>query len=313
MVEAVRAVPGHEVVLVAGRNRQRLDTWCNQHTVHESTEDFDECCRSSNVDAIYVALPPSLHDHYVSLGLAAGKVVLCEKPLVVNLHQLQSIQNGLDYFNGKAPLYHATAFPFHPRSIAMRDVIRNGELGEIRRITIACSFSHILNRGPDHRTDSRLGGGCLLDLGWYCIFATLWFTGLRPVEWMATGTRLPDNSDGSNGAWLEAQALVRLSNGAVAHWDCGYDAAGRKWMEIAGSKASLICDDFLRPWDTEKPRFWVHGSDGKARSELVGCNVFQEREMIAGCSPSPTPESLESLGLAIETQQLLNKWESQIR
>ena len=96
----------------------------------------------------------------------------------------------------------------------------------------------------------------------------------------------------------------------VASWDCGYEAAGRKWIEIAGTQASLICDDFLRPWDIEKPRFWVHGSDGKARSEQAGVGVFQEARLVESVATCTFEESLEALSLAIETQSILSEIEN---
>ena len=91
----------------------------------------------------------------------------------------------------------------------------------------------------------------------------------------------------------------------MASWDCGYEATGRKWIEIAGTQASLICDDFLRPWDIEKPRFWVHGSDGKARCEIDGPGIFQEAQMVQSLQRVTLDESLEALELAIHTQSIL--------
>jgi predicted dehydrogenase len=189
----------------------------------------------------------------------------------------------------------------------MRAIVRSGELGDIRRVTIACSFSSILEREADHRMDPDAGGGCLLDLGWYCVYATLWFTGLRPTELMAMGSRMRERDPST--VWKQVQTIARLENGAVASWDCGYDAAGRKWMEIAGSRASLICDDFLRPWDLAKPRFWVHGQDGKARSETVGEGILQESFMIHHAAFSPLEASQESLAMAVETQSILDQIE----
>jgi predicted dehydrogenase len=214
------------------------------------------------------------------------------------------------------PLVHATAFPHHPRSLAMRKVIESGELGEICRISVACTVGGILQR-RDHRSDASAGGGCLLDLGWYCVYSTLWFTDFRPSQIVSMGTRV-DNEPSS--AWYQVQSMARLEStlkespkahrSLVASWDCGYEAAGRKWIEIAGTQASLICDDFLRPWDIEKPRFWVHGSDGKARSEQAGVGVFQEARLVESVATCTFDESLEALSLAIETQSILSRIEN---
>jgi hypothetical protein len=108
------------------------------------------------------------------------------------------------------------------------------------------------------------------------------------------------------------QTIARLSGGAVASWDCGYDAAGRKWIEIAGTQASVICDDFIRPWDLDKPRFWVHGQDGKARSESLGEGLLQEIRMVEAVEKQSLLESLENLELAVSTQRVLARIEKEL-
>lgn len=317
MVDAVRAA-GHEISLVAGRDSQKLRHWQERFGVAQGTTDLTAACESSSVDAVYVALPPSLHAHYAVQALRAGKRVLCEKALAASVNHAQQIRETV--LATKIPLMHATAFPHHPRSDAMRRLILSGELGEICRVTVACSVGGILER-QDHRSNADLGGGCLLDLGWYCVYSTLWFTGFRPSDMQSIGTRITDQSDS---AWYQVQTVAKLEadstrliptphRSAVASWDCGYEAIGRKWIEIAGTHSSVICDDFLRPWDIEKPRFWVHGSDGKARAELVGERVFQEASMVRSLENVSLEESLEALNLAIETQKILAQIDANVR
>lgn len=305
MASVINGMPDHELTFAAGRNENKLKAWSEKYHPERTTTNLIQACNDSAIDAVYVALPPNLHAEFSIMAMKAGKTVLCEKPLALNHEESLAIlkcsaQTGTS-------CYHATSFPAHPRSTRMREIIRAGTLGDLRRITIACSASHILTRGNDHRLSPELGGGCLLDLGWYCVYATLWFTGLSPIKISAFGTR-----DQSSGIWTSAQALVQLEGGAVAHWDCGFDAAGRKWIEFAGSDASMICDDFLRPWDTQKPRFWIHGHDGKAACETVGADSSQETIMLDRISVTPDKYGIESLELAVETQRILELWEQQL-
>jgi predicted dehydrogenase len=298
-------MPDQELALVAGRNPTKLEAWCDRHHPKRSTNNIDDVYNDPDIDAIYVALPPRFHAQVSAAGLEAGKTVLCEKPLSTRFEIALALQACASR-TGRA-LYHATSFPFHPRSLKMRDTIRAGTLGTLRRITIACSASQILTRGDDHRLNAELGGGCLLDLGWYCVYATLWFTGLKPLRISAFGARDP-----SSKIWTSAQALVELEGGVIAHWDCGFDAAGRKWIEFAGSDASMICDDFLRPWDSTKPRYWIHGHDGKALCETVNSELSQEELMLHAVQHTPDRQSIESVELATETQRVLDLWEKQL-
>ncbi|MFN7877281.1 MAG: Gfo/Idh/MocA family protein [Pirellula sp.] len=305
MASLMNSSSNHKLTLVAGRDEDKLQSWAEKYHPQYTTVDLAKCCHDPAVDAIYVALPPHLHAKFSIMAMEAGKVVLCEKPLALNYEESLAIQQGS--VRTHLACYHATSFPFHPRSTQMRKTIRSGTLGALRRITIACSASHILSRGNDHRLSPELGGGCLLDLGWYCIYATLWFTGLRPLKIAACGSK-----DSSNRIWTSAQALVELEGGVIAHWDCGFDAAGRKWIEFAGSEASMICDDFLRPWDVSKPRFWIHGHDGKAACETVGVNESQESLMLDQIKTTRDHSSIESLELAVETQKILGLWEQRL-
>ncbi len=306
MAHALRCQPGHEIAIAAGRDAGKLSVWSQSHNVANVTTDFDAVVDAPDVDVVYIALPPGLHAQWAERAMRAGKRVLCEKPLTDHVDSATALMNVSQQLG--VPISHATGFVHHPRSHAMRAIVRSGELGEIRRVTVACSLSSELQTLSLHRIDARLGGGCLLDLGWYCVYATLWFVGLRPVTMQALGSRMKEGQPDS--VWRNVQATARLENGAIASWDCGYDAAGRKWMEIAGSRASLICDDFSRPWDLDKPRFWVHGQDGKARSELIGEGLLQESILVHNAAFAPLQASQEAMRMAVDTQSILGAIDS---
>ncbi len=319
MIDAVRQSRDATLAGIASREHERAKNWAEERRSESNRPDYEDVKAYSNYDAmledssidwVYVALPPSLHFQWTMAALAAGKNVLCEKPLCLNSREAYELVEAANRYRRK--LFHATAFPYHPRSEAARATIRSGELNGIRRIHVACSFAGILSRGNDHRTIQSLGGGCLLDLGWYCVMSTLWFTGLECIRLRAVGSK-------HEGVWNQVQVLAELNNGAIAHWDCGFDAAPRRWIEIAGSDASWICDDFLRPLDVSKPRYWVHGNDGKARTEIIGQGISQEALMIEACQASQWKENnfmneqdlshdsyAHQLTLATKTQRILD-------
>ncbi len=311
MIDAVRQADGARLSGIASRDLQRAEVWADQRRAEAKGDDeeivqaydgYASMLADPSVDWVYIALPPSLHHLWAIAALNAGKHVLCEKPLCLNTKESTELATASKL--NRRRLVHATAFPYHPRSAVARSVIQSGELREVRRIHVACSFAEILTRGHDHRTDVSLGGGCLLDLGWYCVISTLWFTGLDCIRVRAIGTR-------RGGVWDQVQVLAEMNNGAIAHWDCGFDAAPRRWIEIAGTDASWICDDFLRPLDNAKPRFWIHGQEGKSRTEVVGQGVFQVALMIEACQRASALEIVsgsyvEQLDLAIKTQHILD-------
>jgi predicted dehydrogenase len=317
MIDAVRQAEGACLAGIASRDGARAQAWADARHAEAEHEDnehvkayegYASLLADPSIDWVYNALPPSLHHPWTLAALNAGKHVLCEKPLCLNNREATELS--LAAQRNQRQLAHATAFPFHPRSIAAKSIVWSGELGELRRVHVACSFAGILTRGHDHRTDASMGGGCLLDLGWYCVLSTLWFTGLDCVQLRAVGSKRGE-------VWDQVQVLAEMSNGAIAHWDCGFDAAPRRWIEIAGRDASWICDDFLRPLDQAKPRFWIHGLQGKSRTETVGEGTFQEVLMIEACQLA-TQQEVESqrvrrlLDLAIQTHRILDAIEESI-
>jgi predicted dehydrogenase len=315
MADAVKAASNNELIAVASRELNRAQEWSlakgKDDSVIRAFGNYQALLDDPTIDWVYNALPPSLHHEWTLRSLKAGKHVLCEKPLCLDYQQAREIQDAS--IQTDRLVVEATAYPYHPRTQAAREIVHSNELGELRRITIACSFGEIFHRGPDHRMNAELGGGCLLDLGWYCVHATLWMTGLSCVAVQAVGAK-------EHGVWSHVQVLAELNNGAIAHWDCGFDAAGRKWIEIAGTQASWICDDFLRPWNLAQPRFWVHASAGKARGEVHGVDCFQEVALIETCSNAtlgvaPEDPNLtyfrQSLSIAVETQRILDAIEKE--
>jgi predicted dehydrogenase len=74
-------------------------------------------------------------------------------------------------------------------------------------------------------------------------------------------------------------AMFWLAGGVTATVSCGYDTATRKWFEVAGSSASLICDDFTRPWAERPTRCWIHDASGQVEEHAF--EGSQERLMIS--------------------------------
>ena len=150
----------------------------------------------------------------------------------------------------------------HPRAAAMKQVLTDGMLGDLRRVTSAFTFRWEQPPTNEYRLDRLLCGGSLLDLGWYNVGVTLWAFEALPQRVSATA-RWHGGVDHSLDATLWFDDVRRAS------FDCGFDVPLRKWVEIAGTHGSLVCDDFTRPWTEDRPRFWRHDSGGKVTEQLI--------------------------------------------
>ncbi len=188
----------------------------------------------------------------------------------------------------------ATGWLHHERTRTFADWFQNKKLGKLVHITTAVSFYEPFQSG-EHRLNPELGGGCLLDLGWYAAGAIRFAVG-----------RLPRavNADTiiRHGVSQRLTAMLWFDDDVTATISCGYDSSTRKWFEVAGSAASLICDDFTRPWPDRPTRCWIHDATGQVEPEEFSDS--QERSMIEKLIRNESLEDLQRQ--ALDTQRTLD-------
>ena len=257
---AIQRAEGAEVVAVASRDGERARRWAAGQGVGRSYGSYHELLEDSELESVYIALPPSLHAEWTIRAAEAGKHVLCEKPLAADLGEAEEMvaacrANGVQLMDG-------TMWKHHARTAAMRGHIERGELGRLRRVTSAFTLNWDPLPEGNIRFQRHLAGGVLGDLGWYCIGVSLWAFGDLPARVWATARYF-------QGVELNLSALLWFEDDRVASFDCAFDTVLRKWFEIAGAEGSLVCDDFTSPHHEDKPRYWVHDADGQSREHVV--------------------------------------------
>ncbi len=267
--KAIRDAACTELVAIASRSAARAAEWARENDAEQSYGSYEALLDDPEIDAVYIPLPPSMHAEWTVRAAERGKHVLSEKPLAATSSQAEEMAAACRQHN--VQLMDGVMWVHHPRTADMERTIRDGTLGTIRRIISAFTFNREFPL-DDLRMQRSLGGGSLLDLGWYCIRASLW-----------TFNRMPQRVFGAaryrNDVDVNFSALMWLDEETTASFDCAFNTGMRKWMEVAGSDASLVCDDFTMPWNVDKPRFWLHDSGGKM-SEHVSKPLVQEVCMI---------------------------------
>ena len=267
---AMHRAEGARVVAVASRAAARAAAWAEEHGVERSHGSYEELLRDDRIDAVYIPLPPSLHAEWTLAAAEAGKHVLCEKPLAADVHEVERMVAACR--RAGVQLMDGVMWKHHARTAAMRGHIERGELGRLRRVTSAFTFCWDPFPEDDIRLERQLAGGSLGDLGWYCVGASLWAFGDLPTRVWATARYHRDVDVSLSGhLWFEGDR--------VASFDCGFDTLLRKWFEIAGTRGSLVCDDFTGPHSLDKPRYWAHDAAG-AGTEHVVPDAPQEQRMI---------------------------------
>ncbi|MDA0840555.1 MAG: Gfo/Idh/MocA family oxidoreductase [Planctomycetota bacterium] len=265
---AVDLVEGAEVLAVASRTIEKAQAWAEKHQVSKAYGAYDELLADSDINAIYIPLPPAMHAEWTIKAAEAGKHVLCEKPLAANTAEAREMveacrQNGVQLMDG-------VMWVHHDRSTAMKKII-DEDLGKHRRVTAAFSFNYGDNVPMQNiRLKPEMAGGCLGDLGYYCIRAILLAFDDLPTRAFAAARFF-------NGVDFNVSATLWFAGDRMATFDCAFDTCFRKWMEVAGTAGSLVCDDFVLPNSEESSRFWVHGPK-KGEHSFGEC--VQEARMI---------------------------------
>ncbi|TWT63894.1 Gfo/Idh/MocA family protein [Rubinisphaera italica] len=297
---AIQSAPAAKLIAIASRSEEKAKAWAEKYECPQIVESYEQLLERDDVDVVYIPLPPHLHAEWTIKAAQAGKHVLCEKPLALNALEAETMVNACQQagvcFEEGVMWYH------HPRATQIRDILNQGRLGEIRRVTSAFSFPWQSSVEPseEYRFKQEQGGGSLMDLGWYCVGASLWTLGMLPEE--VFGREVLDGSvDESFSGWM------RFANGAEAAFDCSRNMTSRRWIEIAGTEGSIVCDDFTRPWQEEKTRFWIHDAQGNA--EVVNCEAAtQETCLIENFSQRILTGQLDNQqSLGLKTQQVMDR------
>ena len=288
-----------QVTAIASRTADRARWYADQYGIAAAVEGYAPLLARDDVDAVYIALPPSLHAQWSIAAAGAGKHLLCEKPLATNPAEAHAIEAACR--SAGVRWLDATSWLHHARTDAFAQWLSSGRLGKLGHITASVSFYQPFQSG-EHRLQAGLGGGCLLDLGWYTGGLARFAAGQLPTTVLADAIV-------RDGVPFRLTAMLWFPDEMTATLSCGYDTTTRKWFELAGSDASLICDDFTRPWPDKPARCWIHDAAGKV--EQATFDGHQERSMIAKLI-GDTPLEIHQRQ-ALDTQRLLDALAQSIR
>ena len=276
LVAGARKAPGVEVVAIGSRDRARGEAQAQTLGVPRAHASYEALLADSDVEAVYVALPNSLHIEWSLRALEAGRHVLCEKPL--SRHP-DDVARAFDVAErNRLVLAEAFMWRHHPQAHRLIDLL--GEIGELR--LIRASFSFLLDRPGDLRLSAALDGGALMDVGCYCLSATRLLAG-EPLTVSA------QQVCGGDGVDVRLTGLLRFPADVLASIDCGLDLAARDELEVTGTRGVLWLDD---PWHSRSPAIELRRGEGSVQRIAVepldpyACELEDFAAAVAGERPS---------------------------
>jgi len=210
---------------------------------HRSLNGYEALIDDPGIDAVYIPLPNALHRDWALRAMAAGKHVLCEKPMALSAAECAEMIAASERHG--VLLMEAFMYRFTTRTAALLEVLRSGALGEIR--FIQSSFRFLLSNPASIKLRPELGGGALYDVGCY----PLNLIGLvADLSAGSAGASMPESVSvealQEGGIDTLFSALLRYPGGLVAALHTGFNAQRRIHSEIVGTRGALeIPDTFL--------------------------------------------------------------------
>jgi len=201
-------------------------------------ENFDEIANNKSIDAVYVALPNSMHAEYTIRAAKAGKHVLCEKPMATSVADCESMIAACKDANVK--LMIAYRCHYEPTNLRAVQLIRDGALGNVQ--AIESSFGFNIAPGEWRITKKWAGGGPLFDVGIYALNACRYLTGEEP-EHIAAYASVIDHDGRFNEVEENVSWTMRFPSGIVASCATTYGAPMDGFFRVHGSKGWLEVDN----------------------------------------------------------------------
>jgi predicted dehydrogenase len=227
---AIQRANACEVVAIASRDADRAAAAASQLGIAASYGSYEELLADDDVDAVYIPLPNDLHAPWTLQALAAGKHVLCEKPLALTAAQATEMAAAADAAGRK--LGEAFMYRHHPSWIEAFRLVREGAIGELQAVQ---SWFSYFNDDPDdirNRVDN--GGGAVMDIGCYNIHLSRTLFGAEPDEVHASVRRDP-----VMGIDTLTSAVLAFPGGGQATFTCSTRAEPDQRVHIVGTRGRI--------------------------------------------------------------------------
>ena len=247
---AIRAVPDAVLAAAASREQGRAAALMP----HRAYGNYAALLNDPEVEVVYVAAHNGEHRNLTLAALAAGKHVICEKPLGRDPAEVVEMTRAAA--SSGRELVEAFMYRFHPQMARLKELIAEGAIGDLQRVDSLFTFK--LAGADDVRMVKEWGGGALMDVGCYCTDFTMRVLGREPLEVAVDAARFDPRQDVD----LHLKARMAWEGGVEAAFECGFDAPFAQRAVVRGSLGSITLE---HPWVTwqERPHMVLETAAGR--------------------------------------------------
>jgi len=232
----------NHLLAVGSRTQKSADAYAREKKIERAYGSYEALLADPDIHVVYNSLPNHLHAEWTIKAVEAGKHVLCEKPIALNVDEVDAIKSAA-HKHGRV-VAEAFMYRHHPQTLKVQEIVNSGSLGTLK--LIRGSFSFVLTREGDVRLNPEWGGGSIWDVGCYPISYARTVVGASPLEvfgWQVTGpTGIDDTFVGQ----------MRFQGDVQAQFDSSFVIPFHAFMEIVGSEATLSIPRPFKPQVNEK-------------------------------------------------------------
>lgn len=242
-----RALGGTEagrLVAVGSRGGETAARFAQEWGGIRSHASYVDLVRDPDVEAVYVATPHPTHAEWAIAAAQAGKHVLCEKPLTLDLADSQRVIAAARAAG--VTLMEAFMYRCHPQTAKVVELVRDGALGRVGLVQAAFGFH--CDFQPGHRLFANaLGGGGILDVGGYPLSMTRLLAGAAAGRSFADPATVTGSArlHAEEGTDLYAAATLGFAEGLLAQVSCGVNLELENVVRVFGSGGQLLV---AQPW-----------------------------------------------------------------
>lgn len=237
VIPAMRQAGRCRLVAVASRWEDRAAAYADAWRIPRAHGSYEALLADPEVDVVYNPLPNGLHADWTIRACAAGKHVLCEKPLALTVEDVDSMAAAAA--RHARVVTEAFMYRHHPQMARLQALVDGGAIGTLG--LIRASFTFPLADRTNVRYDRALGGGSLWDVGCYPVSFARAVTRLEPVEVFGWSRQTSGDVD----EWFAGQ--LRFATGVLAQFDSGFQAPFRTAAELVGDRGVIRLERPFKP------------------------------------------------------------------
>jgi predicted dehydrogenase len=294
---ALKETEGAELAAVGSRNLERAEMFASEYGFSRAHGSYEDLAGDDGIDAVYIGTPHSCHRDHSILCLRAGRHVLCEKPFAINATEAEEMVAAAR--EEKLTLMEAMWMRFMPSIFKVRELISEGDIGEIGRITADFGFRAAFD--PESRLfDPARGGGALLDVGVYPVSFAYYLLGEPATVGGAAHI-------GETGVDEESVALLGYKGGSQAILTMALRLETQRDAFILGTAGSIWIPE---PWWKSERIVVRQEGRGERTIEIPRLEngfIYQAEEIMNLIREGKTESEIMPLGDSLAVMRIMDK------